>query len=307
MKTQLNDHNDRTVTLNADGANLFEYHYRNDIPAGEAPKPYFHPIRTLAGNTVTLYRPTDHPWHHALCMTITNVSGHNFWGGKTYESGEGYRAKSDHGRQIHTGWEKLEADGGGASMRESLDWVTNDGDCLFKEKRSVAVPPIDETSGFYIMDFEIDLENVAGRRLTLGNYHSSQGLEGSHYTGLHFRSIRGFFGARGGIFAAGGLSGEKAVHRSAAPWMALAGHHDTTLDGSTLIFIDQPGNPDYPNHWFIREGQVQAAFPFQYAENLELPPGDHLRLRHRIVIGNGAWTREEIEARIAAMPGFSFL
>src|SRR5918998_6394752 len=63
---------------------LFDYVYAPDVDPRESPKPYFHPLRTLAGNVVTLFRPHDHRWHHGLAMTMAQLSGQNLWGGPTY-------------------------------------------------------------------------------------------------------------------------------------------------------------------------------------------------------------------------------
>ncbi|MBO0709121.1 MAG: PmoA family protein, partial [Candidatus Dormibacteraeota bacterium] len=72
------------VDLQAGGRLLCRYVYRSDAPATESARPYLHPLRTLAGETVTGFRPDDHPWHHGLSFTSANLSGQNFWGGRTY-------------------------------------------------------------------------------------------------------------------------------------------------------------------------------------------------------------------------------
>jgi hypothetical protein len=83
-------HGDRiTVTEPTTGVDLSSYVYRPES-AWEAPKPYLHPLRTLAGDVVTDYRPNDHRWHKGLQMTASHLSGSNLWGGNTYVHGEGY-------------------------------------------------------------------------------------------------------------------------------------------------------------------------------------------------------------------------
>jgi hypothetical protein len=66
---------------------LFRYVCRPVTAPFEGPKPYLHPVRTLAGDVVTAYRPHDHRWHKGIQMTATDVSGQNFWGGVTYVRG----------------------------------------------------------------------------------------------------------------------------------------------------------------------------------------------------------------------------
>jgi hypothetical protein len=73
-----------SVELSYQGTTLFQYIYGRPMAETEAPKPFFHPLRTLAGNEVTLARPHDHTWHAGLAMTSAYLSGQNFWGGPTY-------------------------------------------------------------------------------------------------------------------------------------------------------------------------------------------------------------------------------
>ncbi|HEY7416968.1 MAG TPA: DUF6807 family protein, partial [Ktedonobacteraceae bacterium] len=83
------------IELSYQGQPLFKYIYESDNPAMESPRPYFHPLRTLAGNEVSLYRPYDHLWHIGLTMCIANLSianlpQENFWGGASYVRERGY-------------------------------------------------------------------------------------------------------------------------------------------------------------------------------------------------------------------------
>ena len=73
----------KAVTLFAGEQLLCRYVYVSGEAHKESPKPYFHPLNSLAGDTLTNFRPNDHPWHHGLSFTLTNVSGWNFWGGPT--------------------------------------------------------------------------------------------------------------------------------------------------------------------------------------------------------------------------------
>ena len=59
---------------------LFRYVYEPTTAPNEAPKPYFHPLHTLAGNVVTLARPHDHLWHTGRCARTT-WSGNAGWTG----------------------------------------------------------------------------------------------------------------------------------------------------------------------------------------------------------------------------------
>ncbi|MBC2600255.1 DUF6807 family protein [Puniceicoccus vermicola] len=86
-RASLKFHPDDSVEFLWGDLPLFHYVARSEAPNEESPKPYFHPIRNLRGNVITNYRPNDHPWHHALSMTMTLVNGTNFWGGQYLPEG----------------------------------------------------------------------------------------------------------------------------------------------------------------------------------------------------------------------------
>ena len=101
---------------------LFRYVYAPADVTRESPRPYFCPLRTLAGHEVTIFRPHDHVWHKGLSMTVAQLSGQNFWGGPTYVRDQGYVRLEDHGRIVHRAWDALDCDADGALLAERLDW-----------------------------------------------------------------------------------------------------------------------------------------------------------------------------------------
>lgn len=73
----------------ADGTEILRYVHRPDPGPFESPKPYAHPVRTLAGRTVTGYRSSGQRCHKGLQMKTGHLSGQNFWGGSFYVHGRG--------------------------------------------------------------------------------------------------------------------------------------------------------------------------------------------------------------------------
>jgi hypothetical protein len=151
----------KAVTLFAGDRLLCRYVYAPDTAAKESPKPYFHPVNSLAGDTLTNFRPNDHPWHHALCFTLNNVSGANFWGGPTCLQ-DGYKWRDDHGAQQHLEWTRLEARGAAASLDHRLAWRRLE-ETLFDEARSIEIT-VDETAQAWSMHWRSRLTNVSGAR-----------------------------------------------------------------------------------------------------------------------------------------------
>jgi hypothetical protein len=82
----------------------------------------------------------------------------------------------------------------------------------------------------------------------------------------------------------------------AAPWLAYIGTHDGTCEKSTVLFVDHPSNPRYPNKWFVRDDPYAcASCSFMFDQGYTLQPGDVLDLRYRVVLADGEWSPAGIE------------
>lgn len=269
----------QAVTLFAGDRLLCRYVYVPATAANESPKPYFHPVNSLAGDTLTNFRPNDHPWHHALSFTLNNVSGANFWGGPTCLK-DGYKWRDDHGRQEHLAWTALEADGAAATLAHRLAWRRLD-ETLFTEERSMAIT-VDEADRAWTLRWRSRLTNVSGRTLSLGNPASNGGLKGSHYTGLQFRGARELLDDHLDptikIVAEGGREGVDAVHGAPARWMEWHGQLDGTLHRVVIRFENHTG----PLHCFVRRNYPLAALPLQADQNLDVAAGADLVADHTL-------------------------
>jgi len=272
---------DRAVEIHRTGGGLLlRYVFRPGTSADESPRPYAHPVNTLAGELLTNFRPNDHRWHHGLSFTINCLSGHNFWGGVSYRKDEGYKWRGDHGTQQHVAWLEKSA----SRLVHTLDWRTAAGELLLQEERALTFDLISPKS--WMLRWSAVFENVSGRTLQLGNYHSSQGLVGSHYSGLQFRGARDLLDEHGdaaiGIFAEGGLVGETAVHGAAAHWMEWRGQKDTSQRKVMIRFHNNLG----PLHWFVRRNNPLAALPFQHDRDLVLPAGGSVTIDHNLTFSD---------------------
>jgi len=275
MNTLRLQHEDgHAVSVFAGEQLLCRYVYAPGTARTESPRPYFHPVNSLAGDTLSNFRPNDHPWHHGLSFTLTNVSGWNFWGGPTCRREDGYKLRDDHGQQRHVAWTRLEAAGGTATLAHTLEWRTPS-ELMFREERVMTLT-LDPAGSAWTIRWRTQLTNVSGRELSLGNPCSFGGLAGSHYTGLQFRGARALLDDHGDatikIVAEGGLEGEKTVHGASARWMEWHAQLDGSLRRVTLRFENHAG----PLRWFVRRGYPLAAFPVQVDQNLALAAGANL-------------------------------
>jgi len=268
---------ERDLTLvSAAGAELWRYCFRPETPADESRRPYFHPLRSLAGDVLTNFRPNDHAWHHGLSLTLGSAGGVNFWGGPSYRPGDGYKLRGDHGEQVHRGWGAFEAD----RIEEDLDWTEFASGCvLMKERRTLETTLVE---GGWSLRWRSELMNATGSALTLGNFHASQGLAGSHYTGLQFRGARELLDQHGdaaiGMRGEGGREGETAVHGVPGSWLEWNCQHDGSLRRTRIRFESLIG----PIPWFVRAGNPLVAFAFHREQPRSLAAGETLLLDHRL-------------------------
>ncbi len=283
---------DSHIDLVHDGVTLFSYFYNSRVPAIESPRPYFHPLRTLKGNIVSGFRPHDHRWHHGLSMTCANLSGHNFWGGPTYMRGESYVQLDNVGEQISVAHPFVSNT---SDLGFDMAWHFANDDCpLIIETRSLKTTIQNER---WILDINSSLTNVKNESLIWGS-PTTQGRENAGYGGLFWRGPRDFIG--GEILMSDNRAGADLMGQT-SPWLAYIGQHDETDDYSTLIFVDDNRNPRHPTPWFVRNTTPMVCPYFAFHEEYEQALHETLELNYRIIIADGKWNREQIEAVISSV------
>ncbi|MFC4586836.1 DUF6807 domain-containing protein [Sphaerisporangium corydalis] len=274
-----------TELVARDGATeLMRYVYRPESSVYEGPKPYAHPLRTLAGDVVSAYRPNDHRWHKGLQMTASHLSGQNFWGGASYvrELG-GYTDLPNVGAMRH---EEFTGPG-----RERLSWHTQGGEHWVDEVREMAVDVEDD---HWTLGLSTSMTNVRGEPLLFGS-PTTHGRPMAGYSGLFWRGPRSFTG--GLVIAEGGQGGPEMMGRTAS-WLAYVGEHDEVDRSSTLLFVAAPGTT-----WFVRTTPFAAVNPsLAFRQEVELPPGATWSHRYRVVVADGAWDRDRIEDHVRSHP-----
>ncbi len=303
---------DRLI-VRADGAVLAEYVHRPTDVRLESPRPYFSPIRTLAGEVVSLFRPHDHVWHKGITWSLPVVGDENFWGGPTFVRGEGYVQLPNNGEQRHLAFEAsaaeasaaeasaAEASGatttdaaaGEARVVERLEWRTEGGETIFDERRTLAASVIDDDA--WLLGFETRMTNRTDRTIPIGS-PTTRGRENAGYGGLFWRGPRSFTG--GDLLAPGVVGGEE-LRGTRAPWMGFSGRHDGTGGASTVVMIDDPGNLQHPPQWFARTEQFACLCPAPFfSEEHAVEPGATMTLRYGVVIADGS-SDPERAARLA--------
>lgn len=283
---------DEVLVVSVGDVELFTYVHQPSTPAFEGPKPYLHPVRTLAGDVVTAFRPHDHRWHKGLQMTATDVSGENFWGGVTYVRDQGYVALPNVGTMRH---EQFTVASDELRFDELLSWLTEAGEHWVDETRSFTVRDVEDDA--WTLEFSSTLTNLRSEPLVFGS-PTTNGRELAGYTGFFWRGPRSF--TDGTVIAADGGAGQEMMGK-AARWLAFVGQHDEVDRSSTLLFLDHPDNKG--THWFVRSTPFAAVNPsFAFHDTVELPPGESLTLRYRLVVASGEWDREHLESYVEVHP-----
>lgn len=147
-----------------------------------SPRPFLHPIRTVGAITVSEAPLGDHPWHHGLSFAIQDVSGTNFWGGRTYVADVGYVDLDNHGTTVRTSMMR-----GMSSISESLEWRGPDGLVQLIESRELSWTTAP-------LGWELQWSTVLSNPTpapTIISSPGAKGLAGSGYGGLFLRMAAG--------------------------------------------------------------------------------------------------------------------
>jgi hypothetical protein len=167
---------------------------------------------------------------------------------------------------------------------QRLAWVTEQGETWFDETRSFAVT-VSEAEGAWTLAFATRFVNVGDTEIVIGS-PTTEGRDNAGYGGLFWRGPRSF---TGGTVCVPERAGGDELMGVRAPWLAFVGRHDGNDASSTLIFTDDPGNPDHPTRWFVRSTPFAAVCPAPFFDRrVPVAPGAALALRYTVTIADGA-------------------
>lgn len=280
-RVSLEERSDRLVARYRDRL-LFEYVFRPALARELAPRPYFHPVRSLAGVELTDHQPADHRWHLGLAYSWPVVEGWNFWGGPTFVRDRGYVELDNHGEIRHLGWRGHE---------EQLEWLDGRGTPIAAERRTIREPAVEEAAGAWSLQLWMQLENTGLRPLRIGS-PTTEGRPMAGYAGLAWRGPASLCGAQ--LVLDDGLAvGDEGMGRRSR-WLGCA------ADGVTVAFFEHAANPGVPNRWFVRSHEylLIASSPV-FDRELVLAPGAELCLRHRLFFADGLADAERLQMEAA--------
>ncbi|MFF9282320.1 DUF6807 domain-containing protein [Streptomyces griseosporeus] len=272
---------DTTPVLRVAGRPVGRYVVRPELPVRLSPRPYLHPVTTLAGTAVTELSPADHAHHLGVGVAVPDVEGHNFWGGRTFVRDQGPTELDNHGAQRHLGFQLRDPDG----FVEELRWLAAGAE-LLRERRTVAATEL--TSTAWALDFTFSLTNTTSGLLSIGS-PATNGRPGAAYGGFFWRARKE--AAAPQVFTAD-ADGEEAAHGRPADWLALAG------STWTLVFA---GATDATRRdpWFVRAAEYPGVgSSLAHTERLPVPPGETVVRRIVTVVADGRLARDEAAALV---------
>jgi LacI family transcriptional regulator len=221
---------------------LARYRDGTDMPQVHSPRPYLHPIRSLSGRAVTDLSPVDHRHHYGLSLTIADVDGTSYWGGRTFLPGQGPTLLRNHGRQISTG---VEIDG--ARLRETLTWADQHDRQQLIEHRDLTGVIIPEAEA-WALGWHSRLTAPSGATISSP---ALRGRPGAGYGGIFFR----LSAADTTEVLTEDASSESGAHGSRSTWLAFCGRHGG--DWTSVILVQDGA----PRPWFVRVADYAGAGP----------------------------------------------
>lgn len=228
-------------------------------------KSYIHPLWTPDRRCITYDAPADHIHHRALCVGWPDVSGVDFWA-------EINSPKGRRGRMIPYELVPGRTPDGGATIRESNNWVREDGAVLVKEKRDWRfLPP---RGNLQIVDVDIAL-TAAASEVVFG----SDPKKPREYHGLTIR-LGPFDKPR--FYNSEGAEGWEKCHGKPARWVALSGIQSGRP--VTAAILDHPENDSHPTRFFVLgQGMQFISTSPNFTKPKILKQNETWRLRYRVI------------------------
>jgi hypothetical protein len=261
------------------GRETAQYRSGVGLDARLSPRPYLHPVRTLAGTVVTAALPADHRWHLGAGVAVQDVGGVNVWGGRTYLRGTGYRWLGDHGRVDHVAFRSCSESGFG----EELTWRSPDGRDLLSERRDVSAESLPRLpAGGWQLRLRFRLCNVTGSPLELGS-PGSNGRDAGGYGGFFWR-LPALLHAQVRTAEA---TGEAEVHARPATWLTVRGR--TLSENAEVTLVFRPADViTRQDPWFVRLASYPGVGSSLAARHpVRLEPGESLTRALDVLVLDG--------------------
>ncbi len=244
--------------------------------------PYFFPVNgPVTGESVTTETSDPYPHHRSLFFGCDRVNGGNYW-----------QDGVDKGRIVSEGLDLLQERGDKIVFRDRCRWERPGAAPVMRDERLITVSAPSEN--LRQIDFDITLIPMEDVR-----------IEKTNHSLFAARMVPALSVAQGGVLvnAEGGLK-EEGTFGKASPWCDYSGVRDGKAEG--LAILQHPSNPWHPAPWFTRDYGFFSPTPMFWPENgthIDLPKGEAVRLRYRVLVHAGDAATADIAAGYAGYAG----
>lgn len=256
-----------------------------------SPRPHLHPVRSLGGRPMTTTNPVDHRHHFGLSLSLPDVNGTTYWGGRTYVEGRGSTLLTNHGRQESRAEETAD---NGRDLRTQVQWLAHDGSDLMLEQRRVAAFLLPEQEGWGLAWRSRLIADAGDVRLTSP---ANRGRLGAGYGGLFWR-LPSTDETR--ILVEGG-QGESVAHGSSSPFLVVQRRHGN--DWTSLLLVQDERAQGRIDPWFVRASDyVGVGTSLAWSQPRVIPDGSSVDVIVRAAVFDHPVIADEVPEIIAAMP-----
>jgi hypothetical protein len=265
------------VALMRNGTAVWQFNYGTNQP-----KPFFHPVALPGGPVLTVDRPADHAWHHALWFAWKFINDVNYW-----EPAAG--ATQSEGR---TEWDEARVDTRpdySARIAMDLRYRPAGKDPVLTEQRLVEISAPDK-QGMYYQDWTLNF-TAAGKDVVLSRTPipgEPEGVPWGGYAGLSVRLNNALAEAQA-VTTEGPIAFSGGTYRGKALAMDYSGIIAQREVG--MAILDHPANLNSPSPWYaIKDNPMRYFSPavLCFAPHT-IKAGQSLRLRYRVMVHPGRW------------------
>lgn len=239
--------------------------------------PYFYPVLGPAtGLPMTEEASEPYPHHRSLFFGCDRVNGGNYW-----------QEGNNRGQILSRGPKgELSGDKTRVTIVDSCDWRQPGKDAIIEDRRRfvIAAPSAD------LRTYDADITLTAVENIDIRKTNHSL---------FAIRCARELAPVGGGeLINSEGQSGEKATFGKPARWCGFQGKRFDLAE--SIVLLDHPQNPWGPKcPWFTRDYGNISPTPFNWLDDKgwQLPKGESIRLRYRVLIQKGAIERSAVDAQ----------
>ncbi|HWQ92324.1 MAG TPA: PmoA family protein [Clostridia bacterium] len=230
--------------------------------------PYCYPLSgPISGLSLTDETTLPYPHHRSLFFGCDRVNGGNYWQeglerGQILSSGPSVGANSKNSVEI----------------LDACDWQKPGGPVVMKDQRKLTISA--PQPNLHILDWHI-IWSAVENAVVLKTNHSLFSMRAA----LDITPKGG-----GALINAEGDSGEKGTFGKKSAWCGFFGKRAKMPDViEGIAIMDHPKNPWAPTPWFTRDYGFASPTPLNFVnEKWELPAGESVTLRYRVVMHEGS-------------------